>query len=68
MQIKFLIEVKIMKQQIKNTKKDKKPPVSPRQQMKQELDAYNKEHGTNYSCGEYIAYIWPKRHRGESDV
>lgn len=43
-----------MKQQIKNTKKDKKPPVSPHQQMKQELDAYNKEHGTNYSCGEYI--------------
>lgn len=43
-----------MKQQIKNTKKDKKPSVSPHQQMKQELDTYNKEHGTNYSCGEYI--------------
>lgn len=57
-----------MKQQIKNTKKDKKPSVSPHQQMKQELDTYNKEHGTNYSCGEYIAYIWPKLHRGENNV
>lgn len=57
-----------MKQQIKNTKKDKKPSVSPHQQMKQELDAHNKEHGTNYSCGEYIAYIWPKLHRGENNV
>lgn len=31
-----------MKQQIKNTKKDKKPSVSPHQQMKQELEPITK--------------------------
>lgn len=46
----------------KNTESDKQK-TSPFQKAKEELDAYNREHGTNYSYGYYITNIWVKHQK-----